>query len=193
MKNCKQCGKPLDDSFSVCPYCGAPAVQEAFAPAPGEPYAGQPGEPYAPYPYPAQPYEAYAPAAPAPGGTTKPLILGIVGLACGIFSLTVSLVAVLAGLALGAHGGVGGFIGVVYGIVAFVAGIPGLVCSILGKRAAASYENAGGAPSGKVRTGRKLASSGFGISIAGLALSAVAIVFGVLAWGSGVTYYRWFD
>lgn len=70
MKTCKVCGKAMDDTYNVCPYCGAPAdagetqkessqqnnQQNGFA---GGQYQNQnPGQQYQNYNYGGQPYGA---------------------------------------------------------------------------------------------------------------------------------------
>lgn len=30
--NCKECGKPVSDSATVCPHCGAPVIRDVFCP-----------------------------------------------------------------------------------------------------------------------------------------------------------------
>ena len=135
MKICTQCGKSLDDSFAVCPYCGTPAApaQQPFAPSSQAP--------------------AVSPA--------KTLVFGIIGLAGGVISTLLTLLLMLTSLVefrtfLAAPvvvGMVAGLIGLVFSILgrsastryALEGGIPcgksragrtmatvGLVLSILG-------------------------------------------------------------
>ncbi len=117
-------------------------------------------------------------------GTVKPLVLGIAGLTCAVVALILLLVGAAFYFLMGA-GFAGGFFAIIYGAIALSFAIPGIICSILGRRSALRYEEEGGAPSGKVRTGKRLAAVGLWLSAAGLALAAALTTAGIVSCVNG--------